>query len=148
MLIKSLLFIFVLAYLHARQETEIEGKAGWARHLPTFRINIFITKLFLAKELTGYHIFMLLMFLTIFHVPFIFIPFTLKMEFIILGLMSYYWIIEDFLFFVVNPHFGLKKFCKKYISWHKRWCIYNLIPVSYVTGIIIGTVLLILGGLL
>jgi hypothetical protein len=135
--------MLLLAYLHARQETEIEGKAGWARHLPTFRINIFIIKLLLNKELTGYHVFMLLMFLTIFHLPLIFIPFTLKTECIILGFMSFYFIIEDFLFFVVNPHFGLKNFKKGKISWHKRFL--GFLPYSYWWGIIIGTVLLILG---
>lgn len=145
MIIKITIWMIILAYFHACQEREIEGKAGWARHLPTFRINIFITKLLLAKEITGYHLYMLLMFLTIFHLPFLFIPISIKNEMILLGLMSYYWVIEDFLFFIVNPHFGIKKFKKGSISWHKRWCIFNLIPVSYFWGIFLGTILLILG---
>jgi hypothetical protein len=144
MIIKIIIWIFILAYLHARQETEIEGKAGWARHLPTFRINIFITKLLLAKELTGYHIFLLLMFLTIFHLPLLFIPFTLEIEYIILGLMSFYWVLEDFLFFIVNPHYRFKNFKKGKISWHKRWFLG--LPTSYWWGMIIGITLLILGG--
>lgn len=146
MILKIIIWMFILAYLHARQETEIEGKAGWARHLPTFRINIFITKLILGKELTGYHIFMLLMFLTIFHLPLLFIPFNWKTECIIMGFMSYYWILEDFLFFIVNPHFGLCKFKKGCISWHKRFCFY--LPVSYWSGFAIGTILLLIGRLL
>jgi hypothetical protein len=145
MILKIFIWILILAYFHSRQETEIEGKAGWARHLPTFRISVFITKLFLAKEITGYHIYLLLMFLTIFHGIFLFIPFTMKNEFIVLGLLNYYWVLEDFLFFIVNPHFGISKFRKGCISWHKRWCIFNLIPVSYFWGLIIGTGLLILG---
>ena len=65
MIIKFFIWMLILAYFHARQEGEIEGKAGWARHLPTFRISTFITKLLLNKEITGYHIFLLLMFLYI-----------------------------------------------------------------------------------
>ena len=143
MIIKFFIWMLILAYFHARQEGEIEGKAGWARHLPTFRISTFITKLLLNKEITGYHIFLLLMFLTIFHVPFLFIPFTLKIECQILGLMSFYWVIEDFLFFLVNPHYPFKKFLKKNIEWHKRWFLG--LPYTYWWGIIIGGILLWIG---
>jgi len=143
MLIKIIIWMLILAYLHARQETEIEGNAGWARHLPTFRINVFITKLLIGKEITGYHIFMLLMFLVIFHLPLLFIPLTLKNECMIVGLMNIYWVIEDFLFFIVNPHFTLKNFCKEKICWHKRWILG--LPVSYWVAIIIGVILIFLG---
>lgn len=145
MIIKMFVWMIILAYFHACQETEIEGKAGWARHLPTFRISVFITKLLFAKEITGYHIYMLLMFLTIFHLPILFIPFNLKLECQIIGLLCFYWTIEDFIFFLVNPHFGIQRFRKGCISWHKRWCIFNLIPVSYFWAIILGTLLLYLG---
>jgi len=145
MILKIFIWMIILAFFHSHQETEIEGKAGWARHLPTFRINIFITKFLLAKEITGYHLYMLLMFLTIFHLPLLFVPFNIKNELIILGLINYYWVVEDFLFFVVNPHYGIKRFKKEYISWHKRW-VFNFIPVSYAWGMIIGTFLLLLGG--
>ena len=89
MTIKIIIWMLILAYFHAKQETEIEGKAGWARHLPTFRINIFLTKLLLGKEITGYHIYMLLMFLVMFHLPYLFIPFTIKTELTIIGCMSF-----------------------------------------------------------
>ena len=144
MIIKIFFWMIVLAFFHALQEREIEGKAGWARHLPTFRINVFITKLLIGKEITGYHIFMLLMFLIIFHLPLLFISINLKNELIILGLLSYYWVIEDFLFFIVNPHYRFKNFKKVKISWHKRWFLG--LPITYWWGMIIGTGLLILGG--
>jgi hypothetical protein len=144
MTFKILIWIIILALFQALQECQIEGKAGWARHLPTFRINIFITKFILAKEITGYHIFLLLMYITIFHGIYLFQPYALKTELIIFGLLNWYFVIEDFLFFVVNPHYGIKKFRKGYISWHKRW-IFNFIPISYAVGIIIGTSLLLLG---
>lgn len=143
MILKIIFWMIFLAFFHASQEREIEGKAGWARHLPTFRINIFLTKLLIGKEITGYHIYMLLMFLTIFHGIFIAIPFSIKKELIILGLMSYYWILEDFLFFIVNPHYRFKNFKRGKISWHKRWFLG--LPYTYWWGMIIGTTLLLLG---
>jgi len=142
--IKIFIWMVILAYFHALQETQIEGKAGWARHLPTFRISVFITKLLLNKEITGYHIFLLSMYVIIFHGIYLFQPYTLKTELIIFGLLNWYFVIEDFLFFIVNPHYGISKFKKGYISWHRRW-LFNFIPISYVWGIIIGTFLLWIG---
>jgi hypothetical protein len=143
--LKIIFWILVLAFFQALQETQIEGKAGWARHLPTFRISTFVTKIFLSKEITGYHIYMLLMFVTIFHGIFLFQEWSIKNELLIFGLLNWYFVIEDFLFFIVNPHYRFKNFRKGKISWHKRW-IFNLIPVSYAWGMIIGTGLLLLGG--
>jgi hypothetical protein len=144
MIIKIFIWMIILAFLHALQETQIEGNAGWARHLPTFRISTFVTKLLLNKEITGYHIFMLSMWIVIFHGIYLFQPINVKTELTILGLLNWYFIIEDFLFFVVNPHYGIKKFKKGHISWHKRF--FCFLPVSYWWGMIIGTGLLILGG--
>jgi hypothetical protein len=145
MILKIFIWMIILAFFHSFQETQIEGKAGWARHLPTFRISTFITKLLINKEITGYHLFMLIMWIIIFHGIYLFFPFTLKTELIIFGLLNWYFIIEDFLFFIVNPHFGIKSFRPGKISWHRRWFL-NFIPVSYIIGAVIGTLLLILGG--
>jgi hypothetical protein len=143
-MIKIFIWMIILALFHACQEREIEGKNGWARRLPTFRINIFLTKILIGKEITGYHIFMLLMWIIIFHGIFLFTSFTIKTEAIILGLLSYYWVIEDFLFFIVNPHYRLMNFRPGKIKWHRRW-VFNFIPVSYAWGLIIGTALLLYG---
>jgi len=141
MILKIFIWMFILALFHSLQETQIEGKAGWARHLPTFRISTFITKLLLNKEITGYHIFMLIMWIIIFHGIYLFLPFSLKTEFTIFGLLSWYFVIEDFLFFLVNPHYGIKKFRPGLIPWHNRW-VFNFIPITYAWGIIIGIFLL------
>lgn len=144
MIFKIFIWMIVLAFFHSLQEIQIEGKAGWARHLPTFRISTFITKLLIGKEITGYHLFMLLMWIIIFHGIYLFQSFNLKTELIILGLLNWYFIIEDFLFFIINPHYGIKKFKKSNISWHKRF--FCFLPISYWWGMIIGTMLLVLGG--
>ena len=143
MIIKIFIWMTILALFHGLQEKEIEGKHGWARHLPTFRFSTFITKLLIGKEITGYHLFMLIMWIVIFHGIFLFQEWNTKTELIILGLLNIYFVIEDFLFFVVNPHYRLKNFRKGKIKWHRRWIMG--IPVSYVLGIFVGVVLLIIG---
>ena len=143
MLFKAFIWMIVLAYLHAWQETQIEGKSGWAKHLPTFRINVMLTKLLIGKHITGYHIFLLAMFITIFHGVFLFLPWSLRTEALVFGLFSLYFVIEDFMFFVVNPHYPLKNFKRGKIEWHRRW--FCKLPVSYWWGIIIGVFLLWIG---
>jgi hypothetical protein len=144
-MIKIIIWIIILAICHALEELEIEGrtKHGWARCLPTKRFNNKIINILLCKELTAYHIFILLMLLIIFHGCYLFIHFNLKIECIIIGLLLYYIIFEDFLWFLLNPCYGIKGFKKGYISWHKRF--FCFLPVSYWWGMIIGTGLLILG---
>jgi hypothetical protein len=143
-MIKILIWMIVLAFFHALQECQIEGEAGWCKNLPTFRINVFFRKLLGGKPLTGYHIFLMIMFQIIFHIPFIFISWTWKSELITQGLFMWYWIFEDILWFIVNPKYTLKRFLKKDVEWHLRWWLG--IPLSYWIGGIIGIILLILGG--
>lgn len=146
-MLKIVLFLLILSVIHSKLELQIEGKkAGWALRLPCWRISNKFTRLFLGKEITGYHAWLLIMFLFLFHSPYLFIKFNLKSEFNILGLFCLYWIAEDFFWFLENNLYGLKNFKKGRIFWHKRWIWF--LPVSYVWGIVIGTVLLILGGLL
>ena len=40
-----------------------------------------------------------------------------------------FWVVEDFLWFVLNPHFGWSKFNKNSIWWHKRWFLG--LPLDY-----------------
>lgn len=142
-MIKIIIFIIFLAFIHARLELMIEGKLGWALRLPCWRIDNKLTRLLLGKEITGYHFWMIIMFLLLFHSPFLFIDFSLKKEFITLGLFCWYWIIEDYFWFLESKHYGFKNFKKGRIFWHKRW-VWG-IPMSYWYGIIIGSMLLLLG---
>jgi len=143
MIIKLIGWLLFLAFVHALWEIQIESKAGWARHLPTFRVNTFLTKLLIGKEITGYHLYMLLFLITIFHGIFLFRPFSWRTEATVFGLFCWYFIIEDFLWFVLNKHYRLWNFKKGKITWHKRW-IFGL-PVSYWWGMILGIFLLIIG---
>ena len=118
---------------------------GWAFNLPCWKKeNKFIDWLLGKKPLTGYHVWLLIMFLFLFHSIYLFIPLSLKNETILMGLFFWYWIVEDFLWFVENPYYQLRNFKRGRIYWHKRW-IGKRIPVSYLISAIIGTTLLLLG---
>jgi hypothetical protein len=138
-----ILYLILLAAIHAKVELMTEGKMGWGIKFPCWRINSKLIKLLIGKELTGYHFYMCIMFLLLFHSPLLFIPWSLSLECQLLGLYFWYWIVEDFFWFVESPHYGLRNFKKGRIFWHKRWI--GAVPTSYVIGGIIGTILLLLG---
>ncbi len=107
----------ILAFL----EIQIEGKYGWAEKLPCFKTK---KKILGEKPITGYHIFVLAFTFLIFHLPVFYISeWTLKNELLVLGSWIFVWSLEDFLWFVFNPHYGLKKFNKnnKDLWWHESW---------------------------
>ena len=66
---------------------------------------------------------------------------SLRLEARIIGSVMLFWIIEDFLWFVLNPAFGLAKFQAAFVPWHKHWL--GAVPTDYVT-FSIGALLLIL----
>ena len=138
-----IIFLILLAAIHAKMELMSEGKMGWGLKFPCWRLNNALIRLVIGKELTGYHFYMCLMFLLLFHSPLLFISWTLSLQFQILGYYFLYWIAEDFFWFIESPHYGLRNFKKGRIYWHKRF--FCFLPVSYWIGIIIGTILLLLG---
>lgn len=142
-MIKYYIFTIILAIVLALQEIQTEGKDGWAKLLPTFRINVFFRKLLGGKSLTGYHIFLLLTYIIVFHGLFINELSSWKIECKIFGLLSWFFVMEDIFWFIFNPHYTFKRFRKQQIEWHSRW-LFGL-PYTYWWGIIIGAFLLIIG---
>jgi hypothetical protein len=145
-MLNIIIYLIILALLHAKLELMIEGKAAWALRLPCWRIDNYLTRFLLGKEITGYHVWLLVLFSLIFHAPFLFIDWSLKKEMLTLGLFYWYWIAEDFFWFIESKHYGLRSFKKGKIYWHKRW--FGCLPVSYWWGMLIGTLFLFIGGLL
>jgi hypothetical protein len=117
-----IVFAAVLAVIFALFEIQIEGKDGWAAKLPCWRKeNGALVKLSGGRPITGYHIVMIIFVITMFHFPFLFAKWTLATELLILGLMFETFLLEDFLWFVFNPNFGIRKFKKGEIWWHTEW---------------------------
>jgi hypothetical protein len=142
-MINIFIFIFLLAFFWGAMEANSEGAYGWAENFPTTRYSNWFIQLCIGKEITAYHINMLIITLIIFHIYFLTNYWCIGKELICLGLMSFYLVLEDFLFFVINRHFGIKKFHKVFIAWHKRWFLW--LPSSYWVGLIISSVLIYLG---
>lgn len=132
MFITLLFFVLILSVVVAEMEIQIEGKNGWANKLPTWRVNNKVTLFILGPyhPLTGYHFFLSLLVMLFFHFPFfIGLPWTLSFELKILASFFFFWMVEDFLWFIFNRNFGLSKFKKGEIPWHTRWLFG--IPYSY-----------------
>jgi hypothetical protein len=143
-MIKIILYLILLASIHAKLEQMIEGKTeGWASNLPCWKIENKIIKFLFGKSLTGYHYWLFIMFLLLFHSPLLFINWSFKIESLILGFYFLYWVCEDYLWFLENFYYGIRNFKKGRISWHVRWWL--KLPVSYWILGSIGTTLLLLG---
>jgi hypothetical protein len=116
-------YLLAGAYAMAKLEVQIEGAQGWARGLPTWRINNLFTRIFFGhRPLTGYHFFLHILIALLVHAPFGlgFLPFSLPAELRIISFIILFWLIEDWLWFVVNPAFGPAAFRAERISWHRR----------------------------
>lgn len=124
-------FVFAAATVYALLEIQIEGPYGWAAKLPTWRKSGFPWNVLVGadKELTGFHFYSTVLLVLLFHSPFLFVPWSLAVELRILALFFAVRTLEDFLWFVFNPAFGLSKFNRASIPWHKNWFLG--LPVGY-----------------
>jgi hypothetical protein len=115
-------FIIFMAFILALWEIQIEGKDGWAAKSPGWRIEKgLLVKLSGGRPLTGYHVFMTAFIIGLVHLPLFFVPWTWRLELLLFGFYSGMVLIEDFLWFALNPYFGIKNFRKGKIWWHKTW---------------------------
>jgi hypothetical protein len=123
-LLAILAAVLVLAYFFARVEVEIEGDAGWAANLPTWRIeqHLLLDLFWGGRPMTGYHAWMFSFIALFFHFPLCFVgAWSLRLEAQVAACVMLFWVAEDFLWFVINPAFGLARFRREHIGWHKRW---------------------------
>lgn len=141
-LVATLGGVFLTAYFFARVEVEIEGEAGWAANLPTWRIeqHPLLDIFWGGRAMTGYHAWMFSFIALVFHFPLCFIgQWSVRLEAGVLAAIMLFWIVEDFLWFVVNPAFGWRRFTRVHVPWHKRW-IWGA-PVDYWMFGVLGALL-------
>lgn len=128
----------LLGYFFAKVEIHIEGQHGWAANLPTWRIekHWLLDVFWGGRPLTGYHAWVFPFILLFSHLGFFLIGgWSWEMELRTMGIVALFWTIEDFLWFVLNPAYGLAAFRKGRIPWHTRWILG--MPVDYwVMGLI------------
>jgi hypothetical protein len=135
----------VLALALALVEIEIEGPYGWAQNLPTpYRVSGPLARLFGlvlgGKPLTGYNLLMFAATLLAFHLPFAFgAPWTAARELALLAAWVSWSAIWDFLWFLLNPAYGWRRFRPGNVWWHSRWLL--RLPLDYWVAVVVSLAL-------
>jgi hypothetical protein len=125
-------FVVILAFFFAHAEIQIEGDAGWAANLPTWRIEKhWLLDIFWGgRAMTGYHAWVFSFIALFFHFPLFFMAqWSWLLEARAIASLMLFWIAEDFLWFILNPAFGWKRFDQEQVRWHKHWACGA--PVDY-----------------
>jgi hypothetical protein len=102
-------------------EIQIEGGRGRAAGLPAWRYENRWTRVVLGgRAITGYHVYFHLLVIILTHLPFALAiaPFSWPAELRIVGFVILFWLLEDFLWFVLNRRWGLRRFRPEHIPWH------------------------------
>lgn len=136
-----LLLALIVSIFLALLEIQIEGPHGWADKLPTWKkyfSNNPIFKLFFSQQrpLTGYHLYLFSLIYILLHFYLLVGQFEINKEFYLLSFFVLIVTLEDFFWFALNPHYGLKRFNLKNISWHPHWIIG--VPSTYIIAIIVS----------
>jgi hypothetical protein len=135
-------WVGVLALFFAQVEINIEGGAGWAASLPTWRLeHHWLLNLFWGgRPLTGYHVWIFSFMFLVFHFPLVvFHQLSLRLEARALGGLMLFWITEDLLWFLLNPAYGLGRLQPGAVPWHIHWFLG--LPTDYWTFGIAGAAL-------
>jgi hypothetical protein len=126
-------WLLLTAFIMAKLEVHIEGAAGWAQNLPTWRLdNALVRAIMGGRHLTGYHLYFHLLVLLLLHAPFMLgaVSFSLGRELRVIAFLILLWLLEDFFWFVINPAFGWRAFRRKHITWHhESW--WGFMPREY-----------------
>lgn len=143
------LYVFIYGLFWAATTASVEGAEGWGRTLPSKQLdekkwyNSFLKIFTLGRPLDLFPLFATITFSISFFLPIIWY-FSKDLTFSIGNwgeLIAYFLIFtlhEDFLWFLINPHFGFHKFKKQFITWHPHWWLG--LPREYWVGFFVFTV--------
>ncbi|HEX2507588.1 MAG TPA: hypothetical protein VHK23_04635 [Miltoncostaeaceae bacterium] len=129
-----------IALWFALIEIEIEGAHGWALRLPTwFRTRGPAGRIYGAisggKPLTGYHLFMATLPLVILHLPFGYgADWSAAAEVMVFATYMAFAIGWDYLWFILNPAYGLRGFRRGRVWWYTGPWIGPL-PLEYYAAV-------------
>jgi hypothetical protein len=88
--------LLLTSVFFAQLEIQIEGTAGWASSLPTWRIDNRWTRILMGnRPLTGYHMYFHLFMFTVMHAAYAVAPgsFSLATELRILSFLMLFWVV-------------------------------------------------------
>ncbi len=142
MLINLFLYSVIVAFIVAKFEINIEGKYGWAESLPTWRVKNKITQFFWGEQpYTGYHFWFLMTIIALMHFPIALgLDWSWSKELLAWATFLVASIFEDFFWFVLNPHYGIKKFNQLHAPWHTQW--FWRVPLLYIKLGIVSSLLI------
>jgi len=139
----QIIYLFVFCVILATLESQIEGGAGWAGNLPTWKPSLthwyvrFYKKLMSGKDMTGYHLFIFSLVFLFMHYPyFVGRVWSWPSELTTLSLFFLVTIFWDFLWFVINPRYDFRHFWAEKVWWHKKWFLH--LPVDYWFGFVLS----------
>ncbi len=136
-------WVALLGLFFAMTEIQIEGANGWASSLPTWRIEKhWLLDIFWGgRAMTGYHAWVFPFMFLVFHFPLVANgTFSWRLEARCVGSLMIFWIIEDFLWFLINPAYGWAKFSPVQIPWHRHWFLG--VPTDYLVFTVAGGILI------
>jgi hypothetical protein len=139
-----LAWVVTMAFFFANAEIQIEGGAGWATSLPTWRIenNLWLDLFWGGRAMTGYHAWVFTFMALVFFSPLAFQGrWTLRDWGLALAGLIVFWVCEDFLWFLINPAFGFENFNPTKAFWHKHW-LWGA-PVDYWGGLAVALLILV-----
>lgn len=144
-------FYFFLALVFALFEVELEGKYGWAEKSQTWRVSpgrfpLWLRSIF-PKPLTGYHIFIFLAAVLVAHMSFFSgVAWSWQAEFQALSLYFAWTPLWDYLWFVFNPQFGIKRLGPNAVWWYKdSWWVGGVVPFENVLQWVLSLIFAYLG---
>lgn len=130
-------YVLVLAFFFAQVEIQIEGAAGWAANLPTWRVedHWLLDWFWGGRPMTGYHAWVFSFMALAFHLPAALLGrWSWQIEGRVLGALALFWIAEDWFWFVFNDAYGIARFAPEFVPWHKHWLLG--VPTDY---LVMGT---------
>jgi hypothetical protein len=135
-----IILLWLWAFGLAGIEIEIEGGRGWAERLPTwFKKRGMVGRVYgvfmAGRPLTGYHVFAFTVPLLILHFPFVFgVEWSLGAELSTIAIFFALAVIWDYLWFVNNPAYTVKRFARGNVWWFEVPWIWRF-PLDYYAGI-------------
>jgi hypothetical protein len=134
------LLLWLWAFGLAGIEIEIEGGRGWAERMPTWflkrgRIGRIYGLVMGHRPLTGYHVFAFAIPLLIVHLPFGFgLDWSIEAELGQLAIFFALAVIWDYLWFVNNPAYTVRRFQRGRVWWFEVPWVWRF-PLDYYTGV-------------
>jgi len=128
-------YFFLIAFVLAHLEIQIEGPHGWAEKLPTWRWDSRAVRRWFGKPVTGYHLCLVTLILLFVHVPQLYGG-SWEREADLLAMFFLLTATWDFLWFACNRHFGVSRFRKGQIWWLPTWTLG--VPRPYLLVIVLS----------